>query len=154
MFVVEFESLKVLFNQLNLGPIKNVLMSAYHGSGAGRPPFNPLGMLRFKIIYFMKGYRSQRSLEREVKVNSRTRSLRGFNGKVPSHSTIVRFEYRICAERLKKLAGHIINDLIGCGFIKGLKVVLDSKPLEARCRRDPENPSGGDSTRRPGLAEA
>jgi hypothetical protein len=44
---------------------------------------------------------------------------------------------------LKKLAGHLIDDLVGCGFIKGLKVVLDSKPLEARCRRDPENPSRG-----------
>jgi IS5 family transposase len=141
--VVEFESLEVLFNQLNLNHIKNVLMSTYHGSGAGRSPFNPLGLFRFKIIYFLKGYRSQRSLEREIRVNSRTRTLCGFNEKVPSHSTIVRFEHRIGAERLKKLAGHLINDLVECGFIKGLKVVLDSKPLEARCRRDPENPSRG-----------
>ena len=132
MAVKEFESLEVLFNQLNLNHIKNVLMTAYHTSGAGRPPLNPLGMFRFKIIYFLKGYRSQRSLEREIRVNSRTRTLCGFNEKVPSHSTIVRFEHRIGAERLKKLAGQIINDLIGCGFIKGLKVVLDSKPLEAR----------------------
>jgi transposase len=141
--VKEFESLEVLFNQLNLNHIKNVLMSAYHDSGAGRPPPNPLGLFRFKIIYFLKGYRSQRSLEREVRANSRTRTLCGFNEKIPSHSTIVRFEHRIGAERLKKLAGQIIDDLIECGFIKGYKVVLDSKPLEARCRRDPENPSRG-----------
>lgn len=143
MVVVEFESLEVLFNNMNLGRIKNVLMSAYHGSGAGRPPFNPLGLFRFKIVFFLKGYRSQRSLEREVRVNSRTRTLCGFNEGVPSHSTIVRFEHRIGVERLKKLAGHVINDLVECGFIKGLKVILDSKPLEARCRRDPENPSRG-----------
>jgi len=139
---MEYESLEVLFNQLNLKHIKNMLMSAYHSSGAGRPPFNPLGLLRFKIIYFLKGYRSQRTLEREVRVNTRTRTPCGFKEKLPSHSTIVRFEHRIGAERLKKL-GHLVDDLVGCGFIKGLKVVLDSKPLEARCRRDPENPSRG-----------
>ncbi len=140
---MEFESLEVLFNQLNLDHIKDTLMSAYHSSGAGRPPFDPLRLLRFKIMYFMKGYRSQRALEREVKVNDRVRELCGFGEKTPSHSTIVRFERRVGAERLKKLAGHLIDDLVGCGFIKGLKIVLDSKPLEARSRRDPENPSRG-----------
>jgi IS5 family transposase len=120
-----------------------MLMSAYHSSGAGRPPFDPLGLLRFKIMYFMKGYRSQRALEREIRVDGRARELCGFEEKPPSHSTIVRFENRIGAERLKKLVGHLIDDLVGCGFIKGLKVVLDSKPLEARSRRDPEDPSRG-----------
>lgn len=140
---MEFESIEVLFNQLNLDHIKNMLMSAYHSSGAGRPPFDPLGLLRFKIMYFMKGYRSQRALEREIRVDGRARELCGFEEKPPSHSTIVRFENRIGAERLKKLVGHLIDDLVGCGFIKGLKVVLDSKPLEARSRRDPEDPSRG-----------
>ena len=119
MVVMEFESLEVLFNQLNLKHIKTVLMSAYHDSGAGRPPLNPLGLFRFKIIYFLKGYRSQRSLEREARANSRTRTLCGFSEKIPSHSTIVRFEHRIGAEKLKKPAEHIINNLVECGFIKG-----------------------------------
>jgi len=141
--VVEFESMEVLFHHLNLGRIKNMLLSAYHSSGAGRPPFNPLGLFRFKIVFFLKGYRSQRSLEREVRVDSRIRKLCGLDEKVPSHSTIVRFERRIGVERLKKVAGYVINDLVDCGFIKGLKVVLDSKPLEAKCRRDPKNPSWG-----------
>jgi len=140
---MEFESLEVLLNQLNLDHIKNLLMTAYHSSGAGRPPFNPLGLLRFKIIYFLKGYRSQRALEKEVRVDSRARELCGFDEELPSHSTIVRFEHRIGAGRLKELAGHFLNDLIGCGFIKGLNVVLDSKPLEARSRRDPKDPSKG-----------
>lgn len=143
MVVVEFESMEVLFHHLNLGRIKNMLLSAYHSSGAGRPPFNPLGLFRFKIVFFLKGYRSQRCLEREVRVDSRIRKLCGLDEKVPSHSAIVRFERRIGVERLKKIAGHAINDRVDCGFIKGLKVVLDSKPLEAKCRRDPKNPSWG-----------
>ena len=116
MVVVEFESMEVLFHHLNLERIKNVLMSAYHRSGAGRPPFNPLELFRFKIVFFLKGYRSQRSLEREVRVDSRIRKLCGLDEKMPSHSTIVRFERRIGVERLKKIAGHIINDLVDCGF--------------------------------------
>ena len=47
---MDFESLEVLFDSLNLGRIKSMLMSAYHNSGAGRPPINPLGLFRFKIV--------------------------------------------------------------------------------------------------------
>lgn len=143
MVVVEFESMEVLFHHLNLGRIKNMLLSAYHSSGAGRPPFNPLGLFRFKIVFFLKGYRSQRCLEREVRVDSRIRKLCGLDEKVPSHSTIVRFERRIGVDRLKKLIGRVVESLVRLGFVKGLKVVLDSKPFKARCRRDPKNPSRG-----------
>ena len=59
---MDFESIEVLLNQLDLSHIKDLMMSAYHGSGAGSPPFDPIELLRFKIVYFMKGYRSQRAL--------------------------------------------------------------------------------------------
>lgn len=134
--------MEVLFRNLNLDRVRDVLMGAYHRFGAGRPPFNPLGLLRFKVILVLKGYRSQRGLEGEVRVDSRVRWLCGFNV-IPSHSTVVRFERRIGVERLKRLISHVIEDLVIYGFIKGLKVVLDSKPFEARCRRDPKNPSRG-----------
>lgn len=140
---MDFESMEVLFNHINLGRIKNMLKGAYHNSGAGRPPIDPLGLFRFKIVLFLKGYRSQRALEREVRVDSRVKRLCGFNKDIPSHSTIVRFERRIGFERLKNLVSSVVEDLVKCGFIKGLKVVLDSKPLEARCRRDPKDPLRG-----------
>jgi transposase len=140
--VVDFESIDVLFNHVDLGRIKGMFMSAYHNSGAGRPPVNPLGLFRFKIVLFLKGYRSQRALEREVRVDTRIKRLCGLRD-VPSHSTIVRFERRIGFERLKDIVCHVVEDLVKCGFIKGLKVVLDSKPLESRCRRDPKSPSRG-----------
>lgn len=143
MVVVDFEFLEVLFGRLNLGRIRDMLMCAYHRFGPGRPPFNPLSLLHFKVILVLKGYRSQRALEREVKVDSRVRRLCGFGESIPSHSTIVRFERRIGFERLKRLIGRVIEDLVRCGFIKGLKVVLDSKPLKAMCRRDPRDPSRG-----------
>ena len=142
MVFVDFESLEVLFRNLNIGRVRDVLMSAYHRFGAGRPPFNPLGLLRFKIVLVLKGYRSQRALEREVKVDSRVQRLCGFNV-IPSHSTVVRFERRIGVERLKRLIRCVVGDLVRLGLIKGLKVVLDSKPFKARCRRDPKNPSRG-----------
>ena len=56
MVFVDFESLEVLFRNLNLDRVRDVLMSAYHRLGAGRPPFNPLGLLRFKVILVLKGY--------------------------------------------------------------------------------------------------
>jgi hypothetical protein len=138
-----FERLEVLFDHLNLGRIKDVLLDAYHRVGPGRSPFNPSGLFRFKIVHVLKGYRSQRALEREIRVDSRIRTLCGFGEKLPSHSTIVRFERRVGFERVKKLVEYAIEDLVHCGFIEGLRVVLDSKPLEARCRRDPKNPSRG-----------
>lgn len=66
MVVVDSESLEVLFDSQNLISAKNVLMSAHHLSGAGGPPFDPLGLFRFKIVLFLKGYRSQRVLEGEA----------------------------------------------------------------------------------------
>jgi len=90
----------------------------------------------------LKGYRSQRALEREIRVDSRVRMLCSFNA-IPSHSTVVRFERRIGVDRLRKLIGQVVESLVSYGFIKGLKVVLDSKPFKARCRRDPKNPSRG-----------
>jgi len=114
---VDFESLEVLFDSLNLGRIKNMLMSAYHNSGAGRPPINPLGLFRFKIVLFLKGYRSQRALEREVVVDGRVRGICGFDEGIPSHSTIVRFERRIGFERLRNLVGHVVEDLVNCGIL-------------------------------------
>jgi len=101
---VDFESLEVLFRNLNLDRVRDVLMSAYHRLGAGRPPFNPLGLLRFKIVLVLKGYHSQRALEREIRVDSRVRRLCSFNV-IPRHSTVVRFERRIGVDRLKKLIG-------------------------------------------------
>ena len=50
MVVVEFESVEVLFHHSNLGCIKNMLLSAYHRSGTGRPPFNPLGLRVWRQI--------------------------------------------------------------------------------------------------------
>lgn len=85
MVVVDFESLEVLFGHLNLGRIKDVLMDAYHRFGPGRPPFKPLVLFRFKIVHALKGYRSQRALEREVRVDSRVRMLCGFDESIPSH---------------------------------------------------------------------
>jgi hypothetical protein len=64
--VVDSESLEVLFDSQNLISAKNVLMSAHHLSGARGPPFDPLRLFRFKIVLFLKGYRSQRVLEGEA----------------------------------------------------------------------------------------
>jgi len=128
---VDFKSLEVLLNHINLGRIKNMLMSAYHNSGAGRPPIDPLGLFRFKIVLFLKGYRSQRALEREVRVDGRVKRLCGFKD-VPSHSTIARFERRIGFERLSSLVRRVVEELVSCGFIKGLNVVLERALVDGR----------------------
>jgi len=54
-------------------------MGAHHRFGPDRPPFNLLALLRFENIHALKGYRSQRALEREVRVDSRVRGLCGFD---------------------------------------------------------------------------
>lgn len=80
MVVVYIEFLDVLFDRLNLGRVKDVFMGAYHRFGPGRLPFNPLGVLRFKVVLVLKGYRSQRALERKV----RARGIVGLGGSAAS----------------------------------------------------------------------
>jgi transposase len=139
---------------LDLRLVEDVLTGAYHRVGPGRPPFNPLSLLRFKVILVLKGYRSQRALEREVRVDSRVGRLCGFDESIPSHSTIVRFERRVGFERLKKLVGHVVEDLVSRGFIKGLKVVLDSKPLKLDVEDIQRIRRGDGLTGKPGSAGA
>lgn len=65
--------------------------------------------------------------------------------------------YRFCIGRKISdtgLINHAIDDLIKRGFVKGLMVVLDSKPFKARCKRDPRNPSRDGLTGMPGSAGA
>jgi hypothetical protein len=53
---------------LNLALVRDVLMGAYHRAGPGRPPFNPLGLFRFKLLMALKGYGPQRVSERDIRV--------------------------------------------------------------------------------------
>jgi hypothetical protein len=69
-------SLQVLFENLNLALVRDVLMGAYHGAGPDRPPFNSLGLFRFKLLMALKGYGSQRALERDVRVDEGLGALR------------------------------------------------------------------------------
>jgi len=71
----------------------------------------PQSLLRFKVILVLKGYRSQRTLEREVRVDSMVRRLCDFDESIPSHSTIVRFERRVGFERLKN--SRLCNRIFG-----------------------------------------
>jgi transposase len=149
---LDFESLEALFRNLNLDRVRDVFMSAYYRLGAGRPPFNPLRLLCFKIVLVLKGYCSQRTLEREVRVDRRVMGLCGLDV-IPSHSTVVRFERRIGFDRLKRLIGRVIKGLVSLGFVKGLDVVLDSKPFEARWRGIRRIRRGDGLTRKPDSAK-
>jgi len=82
----EYCSLQVLFESLNPALVRDVLMGAYHGAGPGRPPFNPLGLFRLKLLMALKGYGSQRALERDIRVDERLRGLCRFNERIPSPS--------------------------------------------------------------------
>ena len=98
MVVVDFVRLEIFFNHLNLGRITRVLMGVYYRVGPGRSPFDPLGLLRFIIVHVLKGYRSQRALERDVRVDSRVRSLCGFDeyGSKPFNNCL----FCLCSSRL------------------------------------------------------
>jgi hypothetical protein len=70
----EHETLETLFKNVDLSIAQQQLLGCYHTTGPGRPPRNPIGILR-SFVMRMKGIRSLRELTRILDVDKRIRRL-------------------------------------------------------------------------------
>lgn len=71
----EHETLETFFAKLDLSVAERIVCGCFHTSGPGRPPRNPLGLLRAFIVMRMKGERSLREQARLLDVDPRLRRL-------------------------------------------------------------------------------
>jgi len=71
----EHETFETLFKNVDLSLAEKEVRECFHTTGPGRPPRNPLGLLRAFIVMRMKAVRSLRELARLLDVDSRLRRL-------------------------------------------------------------------------------
>ena len=71
----EYETLETLFRNVGLNLAETQARERFHTTGPGRPPRNPLGLLRAFTVMRMKEIRSIRELSRTLDVDRRLRRI-------------------------------------------------------------------------------
>ncbi len=137
----EHETLETLFRNTDLSIAEQQLIGCYHTTGPGRPPRNPLGILRALIVMRMKGIRSLRELTRILDIDRRLRRLclikkdeRGY-----TRSVISRFTTRVGAETLQLIIEEKVVRLLRRARVEEADVVLDPSFIKAWSIRHPDD---------------
>jgi transposase len=137
----EHETLETLFRNVDLSLAEKRARECFHAAGPGRPPRNPLGLLRAFIVMRMKEIRSLRELTRVLDVDQRIRRLclikdqeRGY-----PRSVLSRFTTLFGAEKLRRIIDEKVVMLLRRSGAREVDVVLDASFIKAWSIRHPEN---------------
>jgi len=141
----EHETLENLFGNVDLSIAERIVHRCFHTTGPGRPPMNPLGLLRALIVMRMKAIRSLRELARLLDVDPRLRKLcligdgeRGY-----PRSVLSRFTRRVGAERLRRIIDEKVVMLLRRSGVREVDVVLDASFIKAWSIRYPRDSRKG-----------
>ena len=141
----EHETLETLFKNVDLSIAEAQARECFHTTGPGRPPRNPLGILRAFIAMRMKAIRSLRKLTRILDVDPRMRRLcligdgeRGY-----PRSVLSRFTRLVGAERLRRMIDEKVVMLLRRSGVREVDVVLDASFIKAWSIRHPHDSRKG-----------
>jgi len=128
-----------------LDDLEDVVWEPYRHSGAGRPPRNPMGILKSLIVKRFRNIPSDRELYRRLWSDPELRELCDIEEhEKPYHpSQMSRFRQRIGPERLERLMGDLVGRLRDAGAVKGKIVACDATFIQAYSKRDPKDDSRG-----------
>jgi transposase len=140
-----------------LDDLEGFVCEPYRHDGAGRPPRNPLGILKALVVKRFRNIPSDRQLYRRLWSDSELRELCDMEEhEKPYHpSQLTRFRQRIGPERLERIMEAIVGKLRDAGVVKGEIVACDATFIKAYSKRDPKDDSRGysDPDARVGRAE-
>jgi transposase len=140
-----------------LDDLEGFVWKPYRHEGAGRPPRNPMGILKALIVKRFRNIPSDRQLYRRLWSDPELRELCDIEEhEKPYHpSQLTRFRQRVGPERLERIMETIVGRLRDAGVVKGDIVVCDATFIKAYSKRDPKDDSRGysDPDARVGRAE-
>jgi IS5 family transposase len=140
-----------------LDDLEEFVCEPYRHNGAGRPPRNPMGILKALVVKRFRNIPSDRELYRRLWSDPELRELCDIEEyEKPYHpSQLTRFRQRIGPQRLEYIMETIVDKLRDAGVIKGRIVVCDATFIKAFSKRDPKDDSRGysDPDARVGRAE-
>jgi len=130
---------------LGLDDIEEIVWEPYHKDGPGRPPRNPIGILKALIVKRLRNIPSDRELYRRLWNDSELREICDIEDyEKPYHpSQLTRFRQRVGPERLGRIMNGIVDRLRDAGVIKGDIIACDATFIKAYSKRDPHDDSRG-----------
>jgi len=128
-----------------LDDLEDAVWEPFRHEGAGRPPRNPLGILKALIVKRVKGIPSDRELYRRLWSDPELRKLCDIEEyEKPYHpSQLSRFRQRLGPERLEGIMETILDRLRDAGTVKGDIIACDATFIKAYSKRDPKDDSKG-----------
>ncbi|MFB0522179.1 MAG: transposase [Candidatus Bathyarchaeia archaeon] len=137
--------METFFANVDLSLAERNVRGCFHTSGPGRPPRNPLGLLRAFIVMRMKAIRSLRELTRLFGVDPRLRRLcliregeRGY-----PRSVLSSFTRWVGTERLWWIIDEKVVMLMRRSRVREVDVVLDASFIKAWSIRHPHDSRRG-----------
>ena len=141
LYIFAFSS----FRNVDLSFAKTIVCSSFHTNGPGRPPRNPLGILKTFLVMRMKGVRSLREMTRLLDVDQRLRKICLLKpGEAAySRSVLSRFTRKVGEDNINKIIDEKVVELLKCNGAHEVDVVLDASFIKAWSTRDPiDNQTG------------
>jgi len=128
-----------------LDDLEDAVWEPYRHEGAGRPPRNPLGILKALVVKLVRNISSDRELYRRLWSDPELRRICNIEDyEKPYHpSQLSRFRQRLGPERLESIMGTILDKLRNTGVVKGEIVACDATFIKAYSKRDPKDDSKG-----------
>ena len=139
-----------------LDDLEAVVWEPYRHGGAGRPPRNPLGILKALVVKRVRNIPSDRELYRRLWSDPELRELCDIEDyEKPYHpSQLTRFRKRLGPERLERIMDGLVGKLRDAGAVKGDIVVCDATFVKAYSKRHPKDDSRGYSDREARVGRA
>lgn len=138
--VPEDHPVRKLHAMLNLDFIYEETRKLY--SKTGRPGVDPVVLVKYLLVGYLFGIRSERRIEEEIQVNNAYRWYLGLNlsSPVPDHSTISQNRRRRPAFRklFRRLFEEVVRQCVEAGLVSGRVVGTDSTHVKACASRASE----------------
>jgi len=128
-----------------LDDLEDAVCEPYRHDGAGRPPRNPLGILKALVVKRFRNIPSDRALYKRLWSDPELRELCDIEDyEKPYHpSQLTRFRQRADSKRLERIMDGIIDGLRDAGAVKGEIVAYDATFIKAYSKRDHKDDSNG-----------
>ncbi len=108
----------------------------------GRPPIDPVVMVKYLLVGFLYGIPSERQIEQRIQTDVALRWYLGLDlfDRVPDHSTISQLRRRKPAFRkvFRRLFEEVVSQCVEKGFVSGRLAVTDSTHVKANASRASE----------------
>lgn len=139
--VLEGHFLRKLDAVLDLGFVYEETAHLY-SRGYGRPPIDPVVLVKYLLVGFLYGIPSERQIEQRIQTDVALRWYLGLDlfDRVPDHSTISQLRRRKPSFRkvFRRLFEEVVRQCIGKGLASGRLAATDSTHVKANASRASE----------------